>query len=243
MVDVPVKQIVKSSARQSRWIISADLGQTNDYTAITMIQIPPMSVDPRTGDVAYELHVRHMERLALGTPYPEQVRHIGRLCRHPKITMAHKQNPALVVDATGVGRPICDLFREAGLNPCAITITGGKVITKDTNQFGYNVPKRDLITNLLRMLQTKKLKVARNLPTARLLIQELLTLKLKITAKGNDTYEHWRQSDKDDLALSLAIGVWFATYVYVGGGFIPMDSTELDQGEVELPEEHTGSYS
>lgn len=226
----------------SRWVCAVDLGKTADYTAIGLFQLPPVARDKRTGEVIHEAHLRHLERLPLKQSYVKQVSYIGRLMRHPRITINHRRNPELVVDATGVGKPVVDMFREAGFNPCAVTITGGQKVVELEDEFGFNVPKRDLATNLIKVLQKRQLKVSRSLTAAQALIQEMLTFKLKLTAKGNDTYEAWRESDKDDLVLMLAIGAWYIQYVQPPM-FIPSSVIdELEEGEVELPKVHTGSY-
>ncbi len=61
--------------------IGADLGQAQDPTALAVAEV-------RTP----EIHVRHLERLPLGTPYPKVVERIGDLV--DKLPGA-----ALVVDA------------------------------------------------------------------------------------------------------------------------------------------------
>ena len=53
-----------------------------------------------------------------------------------------KGRSVLLVDKTGVGAPVCDMFVRANLNPFAITITGGKEVHAEGNEI--HVPKRDL---------------------------------------------------------------------------------------------------
>lgn len=68
--------------------------------------------------------IRHMERLSLGTPYPTQVRAVMDRCERPPLD---ELKPRILLDYTGVGRPVFDMFREAGLKRGeAITITGGR---------------------------------------------------------------------------------------------------------------------
>src|SRR5215213_1022154 len=74
------------------------------------------------------LFLRHMERYELGTPYPEIIEHVIRLLtRHP--FRAHLDHTRLLVDATGVGRPVVDSFRAQGVYPIGITIHGGDTVT------------------------------------------------------------------------------------------------------------------
>jgi hypothetical protein len=106
--------------------------------------------------VALEYRVRHLERLPLGTPYTEVVDRIVELVK------ALGGNPVLAVDATGVGRPVIDmLWKTLGeelegtdiyIDHCAVTITGGDSVTRNPDG-GLKVPKRDLITATLVLLQ------------------------------------------------------------------------------------------
>ena len=64
--------------------------------------------------------VGHLERVPLGTPYPGIVAHVGRLlAKLPG-------NPELVIDFTGVGRPVFDMFVYSVISPTGVLITGGK---------------------------------------------------------------------------------------------------------------------
>jgi hypothetical protein len=36
-----------------------------------------------------------------------------------------------------------------------------------------------------------------------------MSFRAKITTKGHDTYESWRDGDHDDLVLALALGSWY----------------------------------
>ena len=80
--------------------------------------------------------VGHLERGPLGTPYPGIVAHVGRL-------LGKLPDPELVIDYTGVGRPVFDLFTYAGISPVGVLITGGAVETHDGPIYG--VPKLTLV--------------------------------------------------------------------------------------------------
>ena len=67
------------------WALGVDLGQAKDPAALAIME-----------HVAAEFHLRHIERVGLGLPYPAFVERIGTV---------HDAVPApcdLVVDATGV---------------------------------------------------------------------------------------------------------------------------------------------
>jgi hypothetical protein len=183
------------------FFLGVDLGQAQDYTALAVVEQKSFRYEPKP----VEYHVRHLERLKLGTPYPAIVEQVQNLMQSPQLL----NQAALVVDATGVGAPVVDLFRKIGLAPIAITITGGNAVTRERG--GYRVPKRDLVTTLQVLFQSGRLKVAAELPEARLLVEELLNFKVKINVKtAHDSYEAWREGIHDDLVLAVALACWYA---------------------------------
>src|SRR6185437_8939809 len=65
------------------------------------------------------------ERVPLGTPYPGIVAHVGRLL--DKLPAGTE----LVIDLTGVGRPVFDMFVYSGISPLGVLITAGASETRD----------------------------------------------------------------------------------------------------------------
>jgi hypothetical protein len=146
----------------------------------------------------------HLDRLPLGTPYPAVVDRIQALLKTDELAGAE-----LVVDATGVGRPVVDLMRQRGLEPVAITITGGDQTVWDHG--GWRVPKRDLIASVQVLLQTERLKFAKGVPIVSTLVQELLAYRVKIDPiTAHDSYGPWREGAHDDLLLAVAVAAWYA---------------------------------
>ena len=61
------------------------------------------------------------------------------------------------------------------------------------------------------LLQSGRLKIARELEHAETLKAELLNFRVKINiATGHDSYEAWREGDHDDLVLAAAMATWKA---------------------------------
>jgi hypothetical protein len=213
-------------------ILAADLGQANDYTALIALQSGTSG--------AWE--VNHIQRVALNTRYPDIVRHSATLLdilsqpvpsrgesetlvemstgirREVAVPRWTVPKVSLVLDYTGVGRPVLDMFLEAqadGLIPpdvdvIAVTITGGYRVTWD--EHGTHVPKRELASTVQRVMQEERLKISRSLPMAPLLTEELLGFRVKVTAAGSFQFgagEDWRSAQHDDLVLALALGLWF----------------------------------
>jgi hypothetical protein len=194
--------------------VGLDLGQSNDYTALAVVE----KIEPERGAGDPDLHLRHLERYELRTPYPAMVSRVAQLVSDPQLRRTHfdwrmgrdvLDEPELLVDATGVGRPVVDLFKERGLRYKAITITGGNSVTSTGG--GYGVPKRDLVGALEVPFHSGRLKVAAGLHLWETLRKELQTFRRKVSlTTGMDTYEHWRESDHDDLVLAAALACWGA---------------------------------
>lgn len=209
------------------FIIGLDLGQTTDYTAITVLEklgedtgekktgwpsplVNGVPLQPPIEHPVYRkhYHVRHLERLPLGTSYPAQVARVKVL--FDSLVRGEKK-PNLVVDQTGVGRPVIDTLRDTKLPVKAVTITGGDTVSRDGND--YRVPKRDLVSTVQVLLQSDRLKIAKGLAEAQTLISELLAFKVTINTRGHDSYGNdvglWRENAHDDMVLATALACWW----------------------------------
>jgi len=182
---------------------------------------PQMVPGPDTRTVAYRL--RHLERPPLGTKYPAIVVRVKALLATPPLTL----RTPLVIDRTGVGRPVTDLFEGQGVRPYAITITGGDEVLKD-GPYHTKVPKREIVSTLVAVFQTGRLKIAAGLTEGPVLVNELTNFKVKVNlATGHDSYEAYRESVHDDLVLAVAMAVWHGEHLprpfeAVGGGARPV---------------------
>ena len=71
------------------------------------------------------------------------------------------------------------------------------------------MPKRDLASAPLVLMQNKQLKIAEGLALKDVLVMELRNFRVKINiATAHDSYEAWREGDHDDLVLSVALACW-----------------------------------
>ena len=74
------------------------------------------------------------------------------------------------------------------------------------------MPKRILVGAVLRLLQSKRLRIAKTLPQAPVLIKELANFQVKITEARNEIFEAGRGT-KDDIVCATALGVWLGLQV------------------------------
>jgi hypothetical protein len=199
--------------------VGLDLGQAADYTALAVVQ-SVKEKNPDNERIEKNLHLRHLERYELGTPYPEIASKVASLMRRPELSPTEydptrwrysSRPPELIVDDTGVGRAVSDLLRTKGLRFRAVTITGGDEVHA-VGGGRYRVPKRDLVGALEVPFHTGRLKIAEGMELWPALKKELLNFRRKINLKtAHDSYEHWRESDHDDLVLAAALACWWIT--------------------------------
>ncbi|MBP1844467.1 hypothetical protein J2046_002726 [Rhizobium petrolearium] len=196
-----------------RFVMGVDLGQSNDPTAISVIHhsVTPLddwelnrSIRETRQKVKEHFDVRHLERVPLGTPYPQIVQRVADLLGRPPL----RDGCDLVVDETGVGRAVSDIFETAGMRPQRVAITAGSEITNPDNR-RWHVPKGLLISTVDAMLHVGELRFAANLTDAGALAEELKDFRRKVSEAGRATYNA-RTGKHDDLILSIAIALWWA---------------------------------
>jgi hypothetical protein len=185
-----------------RYFVGLDLGQANDYTAAAVLE------EMAKGGGEKDYAVRHLERYR-HVSYPEIVDRILALLNSAVL----KHRNTLIIDGTGVGAPVLDMFRKRNRQFRGVLITGGDTETRGEDGL-YRVPKRNLVSGLQILLQSERLKIAGSLELAQTLKAELLNFKVDINLKTtHDSYEAWREGDHDDLVLAAALAAWGASKV------------------------------
>ncbi len=149
-----------------------------------------------------EYILKALRRWPLGTPYPDIVEDVLTALQFEKLL-----DPVLVVDETGVGRAVVDLFRcrvKCGFYP--VVITAGA--TAQHNGISWHVPKKDLVGVMQVLMGHRLLQVPEKLKEGELLRKELQNFKVKVTSSANEVFGAWREGEHDDLVLAVAIATW-----------------------------------
>jgi hypothetical protein len=200
-----------------RWILSADIGQSIDPTALSLLHHTRKAVP---GDDAWKadavrkvwrqakverFDILNLKRLPLGVSYTVQVDHVRKLI----VRLRERGiDPDFVLDFTGCGRPVGDMFDAVGLSPTKILITGGNETTRHGGKV-WHVPKVTLVSSLEALMDTGEFKIAADADDALTLVNELKDFRRKVSESGRAQYEA-RASAHDDLVLSCAMAVWHA---------------------------------
>ena len=188
--------------------IGIDIGQKRDPTAIAVTEIEYR--DSELPGCKKESHylIRHLERLPLGTAYPEVAKRIDRICQGVERQTGRRTD--IFVDATGVGQPIVDLLNDSSRSVhqvWAVYFTHGDRRTEDRSEDRVTLGKAFLVSRLQMLLQCQRLHLPRNHREADALVQELLDYEIRVDEDANDKYGAFRVGTHDDLVTALGLAV------------------------------------
>jgi hypothetical protein len=202
--------------------LGIDLAQARDRTAL--IALDSYRVEP---DVSLEeinamnsvrdaLHRRrlrtpkrqlhheivHIQRFKAGMTYPAQVSAIITAAD----ALSTEEVAHIVIDATGVGRPVVDMLRqECTTYPLtAVTITGGTEQTRSGRN--VSVPKADLVGLIETVISQQRLHAVPGLPQSDDLDKELRAFGYELGPTGKPRYEG--KGAHDDLVTGLSLALW-----------------------------------
>jgi hypothetical protein len=190
-----------------------DLGQRRDPSALAVVERADVVLDEMDYVTWERLRARYyrlrfLERIRLGTPYPDAVGRVREVVRRPEMA----GRTTLTMDATGVGAPVLDMVRRAdlGCGVTPVTVTGGE---RESHAGGmWNVPKKDLMAGLQLMIEKRELRLSRKVASAHLLGRELADMESRMNRAGHVVYGAWREGEHDDLVMALALACWRARW-------------------------------
>ena len=197
--------------------VGLDLGQFTDFSAASVVR-RTLSTSLATGwpershlgNLMYKYEVLALKRYPLGVAYSNIVKHVTGQLRRPELG----RTPRLVVDATGVGIAVVEMFKDA-LKPLpevelhACTITAGRgwsLVAQRT----YHVSKLELVGSIRATLESGRLRVPVQLEHAELLKRELSDFRVKVTPAANETFSA-REGQHDDLVLATALPIFVSS--------------------------------
>lgn len=205
-------------------VVGLDIGQRRDPTALaiteavetrmgTVVHVghePPWGTCetcyPETEDVFY---VRDIGRLQLGTKYPAVAERVAEVIGSLN---ARSVTPYLLVDVTGVGRPVFDILAGSlaslDVYPSAVTFTGGRMLRGNLGSPELSLPKELLVSRLQALLQTLRIKGPDTEPM-HATAEELRVYEVRVSEDAKLTAGAFRTGAHDDLATALGLSVLF----------------------------------
>lgn len=186
------------------FFVGLDCGQLRDYSAMGVAARRYIGNPQKGFTTIYD--IIYLARLKLGTPYPVLVSQVCDFMQDPRLVT---NRAILVVEATGVGVGIIQDIRAKGVMARGVWLTSGSSETQ--NPAGLiNLPKVDMVTSLVRVFQTGRIKIAKSLEYAQQFREELEGFKRTIKrSTANMTFEAESEKIHDDLVNAVGIAVWF----------------------------------
>jgi hypothetical protein len=194
------------------------LGPPHEFSAVAVLE---KSYVPRPDVYAAQVGhyaIRHLERFAPGTPYAEMTDRLAEIFAADAVAGGF-----LVIDETAIGKPVLNIFQDAGIDAMLgrLTVTAGMKAMFD--QGLWLVPKKELVGVMQVLLQGRRLQIAPTLVEADLLIRELQNFRARPPARESSEVLDWRDGAHDDLVLATAIAAWEGErHELVTGRSLPM---------------------
>jgi hypothetical protein len=218
-------------------VFGLDLAQQSDYTALALLKLTtPDGARLGSASLPFLNDLVSLTRWR-GVSYPEQVKRVAKLVADPRLrpivepparpvaggafymkaAAVQAPRPKLVVDATGVGAAVVDLFLTPEIQAVAdvvpLTITAGDGWRKDrwgsgrSSVVAYFVAKKRLVSLIVARLQGERLRFRPGDRLAAELEDELRNFRVKMTRAANEQFEA-REGKTDDLILAVSMALW-----------------------------------
>jgi hypothetical protein len=175
--------------------VGVDIGQKQDPTAIVAVQI-------QNREDGYHYIARHVERLRLGTPYPDVARRLLQI--HNRLKEHGAEVIRYWVDATGVGQPVVDLLPKAGLSGLTAVYLNATDRAVRESWSELRLGKALLVSRLQVLLQSGNVHLSQN-AEAQALVDELLNYEIRVSENATDSYGVFSTGKHDDLATALGL--------------------------------------
>lgn len=212
------------------FISGLDLGKNADFSALACLE--RSSVPKPVAKRRFQYTLRWLETWELGTKYGSIIADVGARFASPALRLS-----PLAVDFTGVGTAVVEQLQAAKvaarINP--VLITSGHSISKpeETKERAWHVPKKELVSTLVVMLEAGLLRWASPGEKGALKLigrfeKELSDFRVKVTRSRNETFSG-EGSQHDDLVLAVSLAVWLGEHVGCG------DASKIAVGD---PSEH-----
>ncbi len=198
-------------SKHPHFIVGASLGTGMQPTAIAVIEQEVLKGSrwlPETG----ALRLKYLDRVPLEASYPEIVTRISTLLEAPEIKDGETcGTPDVILDVTGSGKAIIELFKRAEIKAVLVKIVGAGAEEDEHEANDWRVPKVELVGALRVVYEAERLKMAKGLDLVKTLVRELGEFKMRPPRIDPKDPESWREGQFDDLVFAVALAVWRAS--------------------------------
>ncbi|MCK9569672.1 hypothetical protein M0R72_12085 [Candidatus Pacearchaeota archaeon] len=188
------------------FILALDPAQLRDWSALAAI------------DMQYKVERKRFEYSLVAMnrkqalPYDQIVDWVIKALKNPAFN-THSP-PEFVLDATGVGVAVNDMFRAKHIRTKAVTITVGNGLNREGSII--HLGKARLVGKFLGAFDAGKVHVNPDMPIWPAVEREMLSFRAEMSAQGRVKLEA-EQGEHDDMLFALALCIWYGEEILRGG--------------------------
>jgi hypothetical protein len=201
--------------------VGVDIGQKVDPSAICVAELQERgTVRDSVGQLVErgQIHyvVRHLQRLPLGTPYPAVVDRLLQIC--DKLEQ-RRHKVEIRLDATGLGAPLVDLFRERSAawrlghaivghgrrSLVPVYLTGSDRATIEDGEL--RLGKAPMVSRLQVLLQQELIHLP-DTAEAEAMRSELANFEIRVNENAHAQFGAFKTGTHDDLVVALGLACW-----------------------------------
>jgi hypothetical protein len=192
--------------------VGMDIGQARNYTALATLErrwvaatVEEFIASAGKAYTGYwDYRVTKLERIELGTSYVD----IAHWVKDYLDSIYYPCHKHLVMDATGVGTAVRDLFRDMKLkaNLVAVTLTASNAAgwRPAAHGLGVSTSRTEVLTKLVTTMEQRIFAIDKKCRFRDVLFQELVNMQM-----SGKPAEGGSSGGQDDLAFALALAVWW----------------------------------
>lgn len=192
-----------------RYWLGVDLGQANDFSAVTGIldEQLPIVRDGRVVLGQRERTVVYADKFR-GVSYVDVVQHLNRL----RNAAPFAGKTELCIDGTSLGRVVSDMLFEESIPHHAIQMTAGQGWSRKGRYI--NASKTHMIETTSVLFSAGELDFAHDLTIRKEIEDDLASFSIQTTAAGNQIITQSRSaSGHGDLGISLIVAAWASQHL------------------------------
>ena len=207
----------------TRHILSQDIGKKQDATTSGAFTITPEFYDGGDGKrrVATFLDVGFLDKRRLS--YME----LGEYTKEMMQSLSFGDQSALLIDGTGIGEAVYDIYSALGMSPVKIIFTSGETASIERNRdtftnnsklfnniSGYKVPKVDLVSAAQVIFQQGRIRFAQDIDFRDECFQQLQAFVGKVNEKTHNVkYENLEDDIHDDFVTMILQACWYVMHM------------------------------
>ena len=204
----------------TRHILSQDIGKKQDATTSGAFTITPEFYDGGDGKrrVATFLEVGFLDKRRMSDM------ELGDFTSEMMQSLSFGDNSVLLIDGTGIGEAVYDIYTAHGLDPVKIIFTSGETaaVENKREQFskkfgavsGYKVPKIDMISAAQVIFQQGRIRFAEDIDFRDECFQQLQAFVGKVNEKTHNVkYENLTEDIHDDFVTMIIQACWYVMHM------------------------------